>query len=145
MKAIQPLLTVLTRFNLSWLLALPFSGNENKMTTGTWVSENWLAIVRLFKIIYAYCLRRGLVDERNGANDIVRLVTSFTALVACVLLHAGATEATSQFVAYMLKEFLSSVRELDIRVRSKTMNALASTRNPGAAGEEKSGYWKMLQ
>jgi len=149
-RTVQPLLTVLTRFNLSWLLVLPFSGSDAKRTTGTWVSENWLGFVRISKVLYSYCLRKGIVDERAGANDVVRMVTSFTALVARVLSHAGATEATSQCVSYMLKEFLSSVRELDIRVRHKVMNSIASSRNgssssaaASAAGDEKSGdqWW----
>lgn len=143
-RAVQPLLKALTQFNLSWLLALPFSGSDAKRTTGTWVSENWLAYVRISKIAYAHCLRKEIVDERAGANDVVRMVTSFTALVARVLSHAGATESTSQLVGWMLKEFLSSVRELDIRVRYKVMNALASRSStdgeePAAApGDEKS-------
>jgi hypothetical protein len=133
-RALQPLLKALTQFNLSWLLALPFSGSDTKRTTGTWVSENWLAYVRISKIVYAYFLRRGIADERIGANDVVRMVTSFTALVARVLSHAGATESSSQLIGWMLKEFLSSVRELDIRVRYKAMSALAS--RTSSTGEE---------
>jgi hypothetical protein len=128
-KCIQPLLKLLTKFNLSWLLALPFSGAAtSKLTTGTWVSENWLAWVRLCKVIYAYFCQNGLDDFRLGVIDLLRMVTSFTALIARILSHAGASEQSIEYIAMLLKEFLSTVRELDVRVRYKKMHALGIKR-----------------
>lgn len=128
-KCIQPLLKLLIKFNLSWLLALPFSGAAtSKLTTGTWVSENWLAWVRLCKVVYAYFCKDGIRDFRLGCIDLLRMVISFTALIARILSHAGASEQSIQYIAMLLKEFLSTVRELDVRVRYKKMHALGIKR-----------------
>ena len=143
-NTIQPLLLVLVKFNLSWLLALPFSGTKKgKLTTGTWVSENWLAWTRLSKVVYGYCFRRGEQDVLLGSNDLARMVTSFVALVARVLSHSGATKQNTLSIQYILKEFLSCVRELDVRTRYVKMNQLATSggnmeEGGGNASDEKS-------
>ena len=130
-KCIQHLLKLLTKFNLSWLLALPFSGATNtKLTTGTWVSENWLAWVRLSKVAYGYFCKNGIDDHRLGCLDLLRMVTSFTALVARILSHSGASEQSIQHIEMLVKEFLSTVRELDVRVRYKQMHALGISKEP---------------
>jgi hypothetical protein len=116
-KRAHQLLVFLTRFNLSWLLAFPFSGVT--LTTGTWVSENWLAWVRISKVCFAFCIQGDVTDQRLGANDLLRMVCSFTALVARVLSHAGASSQTSLIIECIVKEFLSSVREFDMRVNVK--------------------------
>jgi hypothetical protein len=72
-KQSNNLLIALHGFNLSWLLAYPFGGT--KLTTGAWVSENWLAWVRVSKICYSFCTQNGIDDERKGCNDVIRLVT----------------------------------------------------------------------
>jgi hypothetical protein len=131
-KRTQHLLKSLTKFNLSWLLAFPFSGQ--KLTTGTWVSENWLAWIRISKITYAFCIQRGIDDERLGASDLMRMVTSFTAVVARVLSHAGSSNQSCEIIDAHLKEFLSSVREFDIRTRYKNMkgkSTVSSCSGPG--------------
>ena len=128
MRTVQALLKELNKYNLSWLLVLPFSGSEKtKYTTGTWVAENWLALVRIAKIIYAYSMKRGLVDERVGSNDLVRMVAAFTAFVSRVLTHGGISENSTVMIDLLLKEFLSSVRELDIRTRYDAMHKLGGT------------------
>lgn len=126
-KTIQELLKVLVRFNLSWLLVLPFSGmTKAKLSTGTWVSENWLAYVRIQKFVYSYSVRRGKTDERVGSNDLVRAVCSFSALVARVLSHSGVSQRTVIQTRMYVKEFLSCIRELDVRTRYKQMHEMAS-------------------
>ena len=143
-KTTQELLKVLTKFNLQWLLAFPFSGTKKtKYTTGTWVSENWLAWVRISKVVYAYSAKRGLVDERLGCNDLVRMVCSFTAIVGRVLSHAGTSKKKIMQVNVLLREFLSAVTELDIRTRYEAMHSLGVGRGGGAndttsPGDEKS-------
>ena len=130
-KTVQVLLKELNKFNLSWLLIHPFSGGvSTSHKTGTWVSENWLAWVRISKVIYAYCLKRGLQDLRLGACDMIRVVTSFTALVARVLTHAGASEENTLIIHFLLKEFLSSIRELDVRTRYETLAKLPTKQKP---------------
>ena len=143
-KKIQLLLKDLTVFKLSWLLAYPFSGStKSKLTTGTWVSENWYAFQRLSKIVYAYTLKRGLQDERLGSNEVTRLVCAYVALLARVLSHSGTTKERIMEVQVYLKEFLSCVSELDTRTRFEAMNALATSTSwpPQASqagrGEEK--------
>ena len=120
---IQGLLKALAPFNLSWLLILPFSGSKKtQMTTSTWVSENWLAFVRVMKISYFWFGKSGVEDERKGANDLFRVVISFTALVARILTHAGVNQSSTHLISLYIKEFLSSVNELDIRLRHKAIN-----------------------
>lgn len=121
-KTMHELLRSLTSFNLSWLLVMPFNGStKTKFTTGTWVSENWLAWTRISKVTAAYFTRRGLDDHRIGCDDLIRLLTSFVAVVARILSHAGASSRTNTIIDHLLKEFLSSVGELDIRIRYKTL------------------------
>ena len=146
-KATQELLKLLTRYNLSWLLVQPFSGQtKGKLTTGTWVSENELAYIRISKVIYAYAVKRGDKDIGLGSNDLVRMVCSFNALVARVLSHSGVSKNTVAHVDMLLKEFLSCVQELDIRTRYKKLDQFARTGDvttAASATEDKSGdpWW----
>lgn len=134
-KRAHQLLIKLTKFNLSWLLVFPFSGKT--LTTGTWVSENWLAWIRISKICFAFCIQGGITDERLGAYDLLRMVCSFTALVARVLSHAGSSRRTAQIIDCILKEFLSSVQELDIRVNVKATKAKATKDTAATEGKVK--------
>lgn len=142
-KTVQLLLKDLTVFNLSWLLVLPFSGStKTKLTTGTWVSENWLGWTRITKIVYSYCCRRGINDERIGANDVNRMTASFTAMVARILSHSGMAGKDIERIDMLVKEFLSCVRELDIRVRHKAMNSLGSAGTGDAdTGDRNRDQW----
>jgi hypothetical protein len=110
------LLQVLMKFNLSWLLVYPFGGK--KLTTGAWVSENWLAWVRVSKICFAYCAQNGIEDQRNGCNDVIRMVTCFSAMTASIMSRAGCSQTSIRLVDALVREFLSTVRELDVRVYS---------------------------
>ena len=128
-------------------MALPFS--KTQMTTGPWVSENWLAWVRISKICYAYSVQRGIEDERKGANDILRMVTSFSALTSRLVSHDPFTEETKEITDAMLKEFLSSVRELDLRARAfkksatpKGKKSAKSKKAEGSAAEGNQGKGK---
>lgn len=135
-KATQELLVDLTGFNLAWFLVLPFNGSsKTKLTTGTWVSENWLAWVRLSKIVYVWFTRKKVEDERRGSNDVLRLMSCFNALVARVCSHGGVTESLLCEVDCLVKELLSAVRELDIRVRYKEISASKSGK------EDKEPFW----
>lgn len=138
-KSVQELLKALTGFNLAWCLVLPFNGSKkSKLTTGTWVSENWLAWVRIQKVVFVW-FARNIEDERKGANDVIRMVACFTALVARVCSHSGVNKKLLGLIDCLVKEFLSSVRELDIRVRHKEMNALANSSSADDDGQEVTG------
>ena len=142
-KAMQELLKKLNKYNLSWLLIQPFSGKA--LTTGTWVSENELAWIQISKVAYAYCVKRGDTDLRLGSHDLLRMVCAFNGLVARVLSHAGCSKWRTVYIKYLLKEFLSCVRELDVRTRYKKMDQFARTGNvtTSTAAEDKSGdpWW----
>lgn len=89
-KTVHAPLKNLTVFNLSRLLVPPFLGSKKgKLTAGTWVSENWLACMRMMKVVCVFCLRKGVQDERLGANDLVRMMSPFTAMIARLLSHSG--------------------------------------------------------
>ena len=86
-------------------------------TTGAYVSKNWLAMVRIAKVLYYWCARNGDKDRREGSDDLLRTVVSFTAVVARVMSHSGSTEDGARDTDDHIKEVLSCIRELDILVR----------------------------
>ena len=138
-KNIQELLKALAPLNLSWLLILPFSGSDSKRTTGTWVSENWLAFVRIMKICYYWFGTEGVKDNRRGALDLFRVVIAFSALVARLLSHAGVNSASIHLIELHIKELLSSVNEIDIRLRHKDINKSTST--SASSGKRDTDQW----
>ena len=114
------LLTFLRSFQLSWLPVLPFKG-EN-LSTGSWVSENWLALIRIQKVCYAWTASgKQLEMDRRGMQDVQRFIVPFTALVARVMTHGGVDDRLVDEVDCYAKEFLSSLRELDTQIRHKKM------------------------
>jgi hypothetical protein len=119
-KCMQGLLKAIQKkFNLSWILAYPFSTSSSKQesTTGTWVSENWLAWVRLSKIAFIWFERDGDTSKKKGSNDMTRLTGCFVALVSRLLTHSGVNKKTIELVFCYVKEFLSCTREVDMRAR----------------------------
>jgi hypothetical protein len=118
--ATQPLLKDLKVFRLAWLQAYPFTGE--KLKTGGWVGENWNAITRLSKIIYAWCSHNHDLAPKFGGDDVARMVISFNALVARCLTHSGVDDAFIAETDLYMKEFMSSVKELDIRIHHKVLN-----------------------
>jgi len=59
---------------------------------------------------------------------LVRVVVIFTALAARVLTHAGVNKNTLATVHMFTKEFLLSVRELDLRVRYELLSAMSGSK-----------------
>ena len=118
-KHANELLEYLKQFGFPWLKAYPF-GKES-YGTGAWVSENWLAWARLSKILYSWVATDNYHKERPGAADILRLVSSFTALLARLMSHSGTTEEDVKTLDEFIKEFLSCIRELDILVRHESL------------------------
>jgi hypothetical protein len=122
-REIQPLLQDLRPLQLSWLLAYPFSGKPADYKTGSWVSENWLAFVRLAPVLFGWCYQDLEQGNKNGVKDLARTILSFHALVARVMTHGGVDEDFILETSLHLKEFMSCLRELDVRVRFRTHNA----------------------
>ena len=122
-SALQHLIKDLRGFSLSWLAAYPLTGKKGSLGTGSWVAENWSFLVRISQFIYGWCARDHNCSKHYGVDDMSRMVISFHALVARLLTHSGVTKRHIKETELYLKEFLSAVRELDIRVRHQILNA----------------------
>ena len=115
----------LKKFQLSWLMCRPFNegaNKKNKKSTGGWVSENWLAWLRISKIVYGWCYRDKKTNARVGAEDVLRMTISFQALVANLMSHSGVNRQTIRMIKCLIKEFMCCVRELDLHVNHAKMN-----------------------
>lgn len=147
-KALQELLKDLRPFMLSWLPAYPLTGKkQNKLGTGSWVAENWITFVRISQFIYGWCARDHDKASRLGVDDVSRMVISFVAFVARCLTHGGIDDSFIEETELYLKEFLSAVRELDVRVRFKELNKavkLVSERKGTEAWFLKSNYMSLI-
>jgi hypothetical protein len=142
-NGVQPLLQDLKKFMLSWLQVYPFGG-EKKKTTGAWVGENWLAFARISKFVYGRCCARQLdLVSKHGVNDVSRMVISFHALVARFLTHSGISDGLMQEVQLLVKEFMSCVRELDIRVNHESLGKTGKEKKKGEAWWLKSNYMSL--
>jgi hypothetical protein len=129
------LISYLQKFQLSWLLTCPFgTSDKGGCTTGGWVSENWLGFTRVSKIVYYWCAKDGISSRRIGSDDILRMVIAFTAMVARIMSHSGATrQEVSNEVSGYIKEFLSCLREVDILIRHEQMKKKPPKRPPSSA------------
>ena len=138
-RAMQELLVDLKPLMLNWLKALPLNVSDKKgYTTGGWVGEQWIAFVRVSKPLFGWCVRNHDKASKFGVDDLSRVVISFHALTARCLTHSAIDQAFIEDVRLHLKEFLSCVRELDIRVRYKTLNKPSKT----ASGNKKNeAFW----
>ena len=120
LRTIQPLLQDLKVFLLSWLQAYPFNSGSNPgstHTTGGWVGENWMCYTRLSKLFFAWLCRCDVVSSAPGVDDLRRMVNSYHAFVSRCMTHSGIDEDFIRETECYMKEFLSSVKEFDIRVR----------------------------
>ena len=121
-RALQELIKDLRGFGLSWLMAYPLTGQKGKLGTGSWVAENWVFLVRVSQLIFGWCSQDKENASKYGADDVSRMVIAFHAFVARCLTHSGIDERGIAEAELYLKEFLSSLREFDVRVRSKKLN-----------------------
>ena len=125
-SALQLLIRDLRGFMLSWLSAYPLTGKKGNLGTGSWVAENWVFFVRISQFIYGWCVRMPKFSKKFGADNMTRLVVSYHGLVARLLSHAGVNDGLIASTKLYMKEFLSCVREFDIRVRHQILNASVS-------------------
>lgn len=123
----QDLLLELKKFGLNWLHSYQFSESDDPKSgtygTGAWQSENWIAWIRISKIVYLHAsVPRTVNNPRTTGNgDVFRLVIVFTALAARVMSHSGIDDSDIQEFICLLREFFSCVRELDIQTRHADM------------------------
>ena len=122
-NALQSLIKDLRPFMLSWLAAYPLTGKKGNLGTGSWVAENYIFFARISQFITGWCTRDSEKASCYGVDDMSRMVISFHALVARLLTHGGIDDKHIAETSLYLKEFLSAVREFDIRVRNKNLNA----------------------
>jgi hypothetical protein len=145
-SSVQELLVELKKFQLAWLLVYFFTGNDFK--TGAWVSENWLAFARISPIIFGWLSPSpGDDDAVRDYLDLARLILSYHCVAARVHTHGGIDEAFINETEHYMKEFLSCVRELDVRVRHKKLNATVekvSERKKTEAFWLKTNYMSLL-
>jgi hypothetical protein len=120
-------------YQLANFPVLKFGGSDGKLTTGSWVSENWLAYTRVSKFVFIrlVCL---VEDDFLGAPNVSRLVISFVAMMARLLSHSGVDQAIMEATELYMKEFMSCVRELDLQVRPEELA-------PGRFDEDKRDAW----
>ena len=126
LRALQDLIKDLRGFGLSWLIAYPLTGQKGKLGTGSWVAENWVFLVRVSQFIFGWCRRDQENATKYGVDDMSRMVLAFHAFVARCLTHSGIDEQGIVEAELYLKEFLSALREFDVRVRSKKLNKTTS-------------------
>ena len=121
LQMFQVLIKDLRGFNLSWLLAYPLTGKKGKLGTGSWVAENWVFFVRISQVVFGWC-KNSEQASKYGVDDMSRMVIAFHAFVARCLTHAGIDGGGIKEAELYLKEFLSALREFDVRVRHEKLN-----------------------
>ena len=122
LKALQVLLKDLRPFMLSWLPIYPLTGKKGKLGTGSWVGENRLSFIRISQIIYGWCARHHKFSSKYGVDDMSRVVIAYICLVSRLMTHGGIDDEYIKEVCLYQKEFLSAVREFDIRIRHEELN-----------------------
>ena len=122
LNILQVLIKELRVFNLSWLLACPLTGKKGSLGTGSWVAENWVFFTRISPLIYGWCARDKDVVSKYGVDDVSRMTIAFYCFVSRCLSHAGVDVKAIAQTELFMKEFLSALWELDIRVRHKKLN-----------------------
>ena len=115
-NVLQALIRDLRPFMLSWLAAYPLTGKKGNLGTGSWVGENWIFFVHVSQFVFGWCRRNPLENARWGIDDMSRMVIAFHALVARCCTHGGINDQFIKETELFMKEFLSSVREFDIRL-----------------------------
>jgi hypothetical protein len=122
LNALQELIKDLRGFHLSWLIAYPLTGVKGRLGTGSWVAENWVFLVRVSQFIFGWCCKDHESTAKYGVDDMSRLVVAFHAFVARCLTHSGIDEEGIKEAELYLKEFLSALREFDVRIRHEKLN-----------------------
>lgn len=122
LNVLQELLKDLRGFHLSWLLAYPMTGKKGSLGTGSWVAENWVCLVRISQFVFGWCRRNPDIASKYGVDDMSRMVIAYHAFVARCLTHSGITKNSIAEAELYMKEFLSALRELDVRVRHQKLN-----------------------
>ena len=149
-RNVQLLLQDLKPLTLNWTNAMPFNQSEKRgCSTGGWVGEQWLSFARFSKPLFAWMAREPDKAAKHGVNDVARLVISFHAVLSRCLTHSGVDEALIAEANELIKEHLSSVRDLDLRTNHKLFKKGAATASDTSQPKteafwEKSNYVSLL-
>ena len=108
------LLSILKKFGLSWLNALP-TRPETSSITGAWVGENWSAWARISQICCGWFCKDGTTSARQGCNDIMRAMISSNCLISRVMTRSGVDDAFVKEFDDYVKESLNCSKELFLR------------------------------
>ena len=116
---VNPQLAEIRSLSLNWMHAIPFSGND--MTTGSWVSENYLGYTRLLKYV-CFCLKEYYRPNEEDEMGIEVLRLSGDAMHALHymiirIMEKKATKLASHHMLESIKYFLSAVDKIDTHVR----------------------------
>ena len=84
------------------------------------------------------------VGIKNGYHDVARVMLSFHAVCARVLTHQKIDITFIDETEDLMKEFLSCVRELDIRVRYAMLNSGGQNKKKTEAFWLKSNFMSLL-
>ena len=85
-----------------------FGGADEKLSAGSWVSENHQTFTRTSKFTSMF-LVCNVEDDLLGAGNTSRVNVAFVALVARLMTHAGVDERVIDETRLVMKEHMSSV------------------------------------
>lgn len=141
LSTLQDLIADLRPYNLSWLMAYPLTGQKKTgLGTGSWVAENWIFFVRISQFLCGWCVRDYKSASQYGVDDMSRMVIAYHGFVGRCLTHGGVTDKEIAEAELYLKEFLSALRELDVRVRHDKHNKKSETQKKGPK-KVKEAWW----
>ena len=139
---LQRLIKDLRWFQLPWLKAYPLTGTKKGgLGTGSWVAENWAFYVRISPFIYGWCTREK-VSAKYGVDDMSRLIQAYHCVVARIMTHCYVSDKCIKETRLYMKEFLSCVRELDVRVNHKKLAKLTKSKGKNSGKIFESAWMK---
>jgi hypothetical protein len=111
---INVLLDKIRRLSIDWNKSMPLSGK--KCTTGSWVSEQYLALARNMKVLYRDLWRyrsNPTTEQTDIIQQVERVVVSLSAMISRIMSPFPVTAQTITDIDRHIKIFLSCVEKLD--------------------------------
>ena len=145
-RNMQNLLQDLKKVRMSWCNPLPFNESDKKgYSTGGWVADQWFALIRFSKMLFAWCARPDAQSSRYGAHDLSRVLISYVAFVARCLTHSPIDKAFIAETRLHAKEFLSCLRDFDVRSRFQKLGRRGKDKKLTEAFWEKANIASLLR
>ena len=144
-RSMQELLQDLKKVRSSWNNPLLFNESDKKgYSTGGWVSESWFTMIRFAKPLFGWCARPEALGSQYGTKDLSRMVICLVALVARCLTHSAIDDAFIAETKLVAKEFLSCMRDFDVRSRFDKLGKKDKHNKVAEAFWEKSNVASLL-